>query len=89
MSLSLDTLGVWSMKLKPYGFPCEEVLCHLDETDALIDTKYKTPWSGTDSLQTLQEKGHLEQMKQVSLEVKFLNNIVAFQQISQSEENVL
>lgn len=48
------------MKLKPHAFTWEEALCHLNETDALNDTKYKTPWPGTDSLQTFQELRHLE-----------------------------
>lgn len=38
------------MKLKPHAFSGEEVLCHLVEIDALIDTKYKTPRPGTDSV---------------------------------------
>lgn len=73
MSLSLDTLCVseawnWSHMLslvrRYYVIPV-----HPHETDALIDTEYKTPWWGTDSLQTLQEIRHSEETWQMSLKV--------------------
>lgn len=59
MSLSLDTLCVseawnWSHMLSLVRrFYVDRV--HPHETDALNDSKYKTPRSGTDSLHTLQE----------------------------------
>lgn len=65
MSLSLDTLREseawnWSHMLslvrRYYVIPV-----HPYETDALIDTEYKTPRWGTDSLQALQEIRHLEE----------------------------